>query len=435
MVSRALYISKQAILGICSFEAVFVMFLFSGAYKSDPRFAWIPIDLTMLCMMLGLLWGSFILIQRKFKVPRSSYIILAFYFLFAGYALISLLWSPSMIYGQDKIVKLLTINAWSVLASAWIIAPSARRVKRFYYVIAAFAIWIALEGMKVYFQSGGEGFINVMGGNYLAAGRIISHGAIVAVGFLLFRQSSWIMRLLYIAILGLCTFQLLVGGGRGPFLATLLGFIVPCFVAVRIAIRGLFIRKFVFYGGIAIAVSTIFVVMWMQSETLPQTILRLLMLFSSNGEMEGSAYARVSFAQLTMDYWMQRPLFGSGIGSWSILFMNEDIRSYPHNIIFEILVELGAVGLIMFLIFVGAAIQCLLRWQKEKRDDIHFILIMFVMSMLLNVLVSGDMPDNREWFALIGLFPIFSKVQQVRQPLRVRHAVNHNPMKEVTVTQ
>ena len=41
-----------------SFEGLFVLFLFARIYKSDPRFDWLPVDITALLFGLSILSGG-----------------------------------------------------------------------------------------------------------------------------------------------------------------------------------------------------------------------------------------------------------------------------------------------------------------------------------------------------------------------------------------
>jgi hypothetical protein len=39
--------------GVMSFEVIFVLFIFAGLYKADPRLAWFPVDLTLLLFLVS----------------------------------------------------------------------------------------------------------------------------------------------------------------------------------------------------------------------------------------------------------------------------------------------------------------------------------------------------------------------------------------------
>ena len=43
--------------GVFSFEVVFVLFIFAGLYKADPRLAWFPVDLTLLLFIVSVGFG------------------------------------------------------------------------------------------------------------------------------------------------------------------------------------------------------------------------------------------------------------------------------------------------------------------------------------------------------------------------------------------
>ena len=88
--------------------------------------------------------------------------------------------------------------------------------------------------------------------------------------------------------------------------------------------------------------------------------------------------------------------FGYGIGSFSKEYSNKDTREYPHNIILEILFELGIIGLFLFLIFYIYIIK----------DYKYTSLSWLVLFMTLNVLKSGGLTDLRLFFAILSLMLI-----------------------------
>lgn len=88
-----------------------------------------------------------------------------------------------------------------------------------------------------------------------------------------------------------------------------------------------------------------------------------------------------------LDLFSNAPLFGNGLG------YTDGLITYPHNIIIEILAELGVIGLIIFLIF----------WIKsfKKLRDNRLRLMVIVLTFLS--LFSGNISQNFLLFVLIGL--------------------------------
>jgi len=52
--ATALQLLRRAYGYLLSFETTLVMLLFAGIYKDDPRFAWMPVDVTAVFFVLSL---------------------------------------------------------------------------------------------------------------------------------------------------------------------------------------------------------------------------------------------------------------------------------------------------------------------------------------------------------------------------------------------
>ncbi|WP_379351404.1 O-antigen ligase family protein [Paenibacillus sp. GCM10027629] len=382
---------------------LFILFLFAGVFKSDPRFAWIPIDLTLLMMVLTILLGFWIMLKSNLYVERTAILFGIAYLAFALFAIVSLLWTPGVIYATDKATKMITLVGWSSIGSAWVIAQDPIRVARFQKALLLFAVWIAFEGVLVYMQNGNGGFVNVMGGTYLGAGQIIGLGAIVSLCYGLLSKGSIGGNLVSFLVLGLCLFQLLVGGGRGPFLA----FIVSCVMLMpyMLSVRRnrLYIQRFALVLMLFMSVLVLSAWAWSQSGSPPQTLSRLELLLPGSDGIGSSAATRVNNADDAIQLWMNHPFIGNGIGSWPILTKMDDFRDYPHNLFVEVLVELGIVGILLLLILLSYSIRSIVLIYREPLSQTMIVLVMMAIYMLFNVFVSGDMPDNRVFFAAMGL--------------------------------
>jgi O-antigen ligase len=82
---------------------------------------------------------------------------------------------------------------------------------------------------------------------------------------------------------------------------------------------------------------------------------RVLMTYSSDGELESSANARVTLWEDAMDVIRVDPVFGIGYLTYS--YMHRTDYTDTHNLYVKVLVETGAVGLVLF---------CLLFWRLYR---------------------------------------------------------------------
>jgi O-antigen ligase len=102
-------------------------------------------------------------------------------------------------------------------------------------------------------------------------------------------------------------------------------------------------------------------------------------------------------------FWSANPVFGNGIGSWPIMQGMGDITYYPHNIVLEILAELGIVGLILFFaigiyaVFISQPVSTL-----HTIDVRRTILAILAFALFISML-SMDIKDNRLLWAFTAL--------------------------------
>ena len=94
-------------------------------------------------------------------------------------------------------------------------------------------------------------------------------------------------------------------------------------------------------------------------------------------------------------------LLGYGIGSYSVL---AGVDRYPHNIVLELLVELGIIGLFLFSQpFIKSMRDSIKMLYKSKNEDWAFVMFSFsvLLFAILNAQFSGDIVSNEYiWFGV-----------------------------------
>jgi len=90
---------------------------------------------------------------------------------------------------------------------------------------------------------------------------------------------------------------------------------------------------------------------------------------------------------------------GYGFGSFGIEYTGYDIRTYPHNIILEILFELGLMGLVIYLLYIFLIIKKIYYYK----DGLSIALFIY---LFLNSLKSLSLTDSRIMFAFFTIILI-----------------------------
>jgi O-antigen ligase len=395
---------RQLLASLVSFEALLVLYLFAGIYKEDPRFAWIPVDPTGLFFALSVVVGGFIILLSPIH-KKGLPVVLAMVCL-VTWLMFSLLWSPSRVYGPEKVFFLATLALWAVIAGALIIAPDPERTRRLFSLLLLFGLWMGVEVVWIYFEAGGQVTqIHIGEANYLMLGRLCGLGALVALAAWLYGRgggAGWLCLALFV-ILG---FVLAIGGGRGPLLATVLPLLIPVALGIRLTARKiLYSRTQLSVLVLLLAMAGGFALYGELTGHRLATFERLERL--AEGEFRRSEAVRGNLYAEASEVWSQAPLLGHGAGGWTVATGRPDRIHYPHNVVAELLVEGGMVALILFVVLVATALRGV-SFERLRHDPQAVCAVMLFANGLLNAMLSADLPGNRAMFLTIGVLALLA---------------------------
>ena len=119
--------SHRLLWHLFSFETVFILYLFAGAYKTSPHVARLfPIDPSILFLAPTIALGLVIIWREGIYRPGLYYLI--FYLLFAFWAAVTTLWSPSHIFAREEAIIIFVQNSAAILCGGIVIANRRIRV-------------------------------------------------------------------------------------------------------------------------------------------------------------------------------------------------------------------------------------------------------------------------------------------------------------------
>lgn len=396
--------SNSALKNIFSLELFLILFLFAGRFKADPRFASVPIDLTLLFMGLTYMAATYVVFLKKgAKISTAAVPLLCIYFLLVLWMSATLLWSPSMSYGPTKVLLMTLVIGGTLFSTVAVIAPDPVRLKRLYTVFLVFGYWTVFETVIAISRSGIRGFENSFGGDYITLSSTLSIVFIISFIRLISDNNGSRLRSIFdIFIILIICILMLSSGARGPLLALIL--------TLALYMGLVFFRTQSWKGGNRTGLRILFILfglqalvtvlpLWVEIDAFTTFQRFQTILYQRNGG--SSVSTRLTLVQAAYDIWTAHPVAGAGAGSFGILAEFGDVRAYPHNIFLEFMSEFGLVGLILFLSMLA---YTAVKARRAGASDVNVtIAVCILISSLISAMISGDITDNRIIFLAIGL--------------------------------
>lgn len=387
-----------------SIEASFTLYLFAGRYKKFPELQGFPVDFTLFFFVLTCALIAWALVSGRMRpFPLSVPVLLIV--LFSELAAASLFWSSLDPLNKDKLVRFLVLTSPSFFA-AHMFAQDRERRQRLVRMLA----WISCAILLYYvyyryvvgidMQASNAGYLQ--SDNYLEYN---DHAAILFVFCIVLAVlGSWRQTFTAFAGSGVALFLLATIGGRGPLARALL--------AIPLMGLGLYLRPHGTLKGLArlslfvaalcvtAAVTYTTMVQIYGSETLEylRTLDRYELQMSS--EATYSMDERRDARDLAIRQWHEKPILGWGIGEFRV----ESAVGYPHNLLLEILMEMGLIGAFIFfpVCFVGVIESVRLMQSRSCGWAEIAVALLYLTDLASHLTVQGYLADDRYFFACLG---------------------------------
>ncbi len=347
----------------------------------------IPVEFTM---YLFLLVGVFLLRVNSgdYKIQLINSWFNLYYLLFLCIIVVFFIYPMHFQTAEDKLFRLLYLIVFKIFALSLLNYKYLYNNKASLYRNLAYSSSLILCLFFVFYQLG-------FTANYNDSTREVLVGFLNPIWFSRFVADFCFIIIFYMLIKKKFNFVFLVSiffgllllfssGSRGPFVALLVT--VYFFIYIR----------YYDYRKKIILVSLV----------LGGTVLPFAVVLLMNFNMY-SVIARQEYIFKSMGFIMNNA-WGYGFSSFGMLVRGVDVIAYPHNIFFEILVEIGVVGFFVFLL--------LLKRAKGYLTSDNIFSFLFIMS-LINAQFSGDLIGNSYIFIYlflsIKLFSIPKKYRSI----------------------
>lgn len=385
---------------LLSFESLFFLLINAGRFKGISFFLNLPVDISIILLGINIFVALFVFIKKPPIFSKESLILLLIFLLFISFILLSFFWTPSHVYAHKKLLSFFCYGVWGYFAAAMIVSQSRLRCERYWQVVIFYSTIYAVIALFDFTLSvvNHASFFKVLGGNYLGVSRVLGLAAIVALtsAFNNNGVSKWKHSRIAVSIL--FVFLMLVDGARGPLLAFLL--VMFLFFLYRVIYIGVNKKNLLIFTFLLIIGLLLLFVFFVPNISSIHTLSRLSVIFTEVGGGT-SASTRITLFMQAINIFNMHPLLGGGFGSFPVLCHLQDVIAYPHNIVLELLAELGIIGFGLMVLLVFFTLKFFYERNIKTDNNFLIIILMFVFA-LVNSLISGDIVDNGLLFTSLG---------------------------------
>ena len=369
------------------------------------------VDITVIATLIIWLGLVKILLEGNWKIPSEPTFIVYLFLIFGLLLGISDMYTASPDYGFRKILRFNTFAVTMFISPLLIIkSPTdSKRLLSYFYFLLVIIIGIMLLQF-VYFLKWGDfaivlaywNRISIPGANPIQVSRYLAIGAAMMIALLIRNRPS--QSLHYFAILFVILLSIILSGSRGPLVSIIIGSIVYAILYERKHSSRIF-------GYGILAIGTIITLLLVLPESLTQRFFDISqgsVIMTQQGVRRISTIAtRYEFWSMSIEAWFSSItsfFIGLGAGGFSSLFIWRDWHWYPHNLFFEIIAELGLIGLIIGVLFIIKSYQIINKGiQRGSFTDHSALWVAGTVVMFIAAQFSGDINDNRILWMFIGI--------------------------------
>lgn len=366
------------------------------------------IDYTLLFAILiwiGLFRLYFI---GKWRIPEWSKSLLGLYSLFCIILFFSGFYTPSPDYGWQKIMRFIVFNSTMFITPFIIInniGDSKRVLLWFRNILIVFGA--IMFGYILYFLAISSGIsflirVSILGANPITVASFLAIAAgMMMVLMVRSNMKNWI---LYLPILTLLLVGLIMTGSRGPIISLLLGSIF-----YLVLFEKEHRKRIILLGTILVFLLLVIMIILPENFTT-----RYLDYTTGDLVIQRGGVKRVSTVAMRMQYWelcilewlssAKSFFIGVGSGGFSSFYILRDYRFYPHNMFFEVLLELGIVGFTVLIMFWYKCYYAIIQYKKNIK--ISMVSAMWIITAIIRFLgaqFSGDISGNRVAWLFVAL--------------------------------
>jgi len=390
-------------------EHLYAVFLLSGIIKSFLNFYGLSlhIDFTLLTGLLLILW---IIINhfrdRQYQISLRSITGMYLLGLFYLWMNISISYSLSTHYSYSKSVLFLTNILAYICPLLYKQFDIMKFSKSFIIISSALGVLFLSQYAPIIYSAVGPE--RAFSGLYLSLPEV--SGICLLILLIIYKVFPLMLNWFLIILNSLI---IILAGGRGPII--FVGIVLIIFAIFQFFAKHLLKTQGSMFRSSATKRIILLVVLLGFSLLLLTNYssgakalfdrskgrLSLLLFADSQGISDISSMDRIDHILFSKDLILTdsyRFFLGYGLGSYGVLYGLGEGRAYPHNILLEIWVEMGLVGILIFSFFLINA---------YRKNIVYNPFLWFIFYLFLNALKSSSFVDIRLLFGFIAMFILY----------------------------
>ena len=318
------------------------LFILAGNFKTFPAIESLPVDISILAMIIPALYFLFHTIT-KMRINKSFFMIVAF-----GFAN-----TPNLLLQDnslEKIIFFLLIFLVLTIVSP-VILKSDESKTLFVKYLLFLSVFIAFLPLMGFGRPGSVGRLTLYGGNPIGLARAVSIAGLILIVRLFFYDKVSLFK--FILLAAPVSYVLLSTGSKGPLVSMIVALLVVYFGEIRrFFLNKRFIRRV--YPLLAVGVIAI-VFLYFSDPNSP-----ILRLFNLNADT--STITRASIYKDSLRLIAKYPTQNSN---------DYSIAEYPHNAVLEAFVELGWIAGLFFTVLIGLKFYWMAQTIENKYRSRH----------------------------------------------------------------
>lgn len=407
---------------VLSLEIILVFFLYAGVFKAAPYFSTLNsyLDLTILfgfplltLAVLGLL------LKKRIKLPKEQAIYLCGFVVFCTWSLVSYLLAGPNDDSTKKLMQLALIGGSSIVIIKGYF-NDYNKILRFLIISVVVGF---IFGLYELFLVSSHSSVSPLGGDggYQWLSRITFISFVIALVYLL-HVDKLSTKIILIFVIFVTFFGMLHGGARQAIFAIFVSLLYIIYISLPyFVIKRFNLKKILVYSvsiiSFVIIVATAF---YTQIADLLDTrganrVINFVNIIYTEGPKSVVELSNRSIVfRDALSLFKENPIFGVGFGSFRE-HASSQVWSHPHNVILELLSELGLIGFILFLFMIVPVILCLLNIKHIKHAPHLKALAVLIVGYMAMMMSSGDLGTNRLLFAFCTFFLIAYDQEKTRR--------------------